>query len=48
MVAVAFLKDNLKYLNELNTKLQRNGAKICDPIQNVFAFCHNMDIFKKL
>ncbi|KAK4884028.1 hypothetical protein RN001_000299 [Aquatica leii] len=38
MLVVAFLKDILKYLNALNTELQRNKKLICDLIQSVSAF----------
>lgn len=47
MLAVAFLKDILKYLNALNTELQGNGKLICDLIQSVSAFRRKLDIFEK-
>ncbi|GLV37439.1 hypothetical protein CBL_10595 [Carabus blaptoides fortunei] len=47
MLAVAFLKDILKYLNVLNTELQGNGKLICDRIQSVSAFRRKLDIFEK-
>ncbi|KAF2898171.1 hypothetical protein ILUMI_08003 [Ignelater luminosus] len=47
MLAVAFLKDILKYLNTLNTELRGNGKLICDLIQSVFAFRCKLDIFEK-
>ncbi|GLV61259.1 hypothetical protein CBL_21086, partial [Carabus blaptoides fortunei] len=47
MLAVAFLKDILKYLNLLNTELQGNGKLICDRIQSVSAFRRKLDIFEK-
>lgn len=47
MLAVAFLKDMLKYLHALNTELQGNGKLICDLIQSVSAFRRKLDIFQK-
>lgn len=47
MLAMAFLKDILKYLNALNTELQGNGKLICDLIQSVSAFRRKLDIFEK-
>ncbi|XP_049779688.1 general transcription factor II-I repeat domain-containing protein 2-like [Schistocerca cancellata] len=47
MLAVAFLKDILKYLNALNIELQGNGKLICDLIQSMSAFRHKLDIFEK-
>lgn len=47
MLAVAFLKDILKYLNALNTELQGNEKLICDLIQSVSAFRRKLDIFEK-
>lgn len=47
MLAMAFLKDILKYLNALNTELQGKGKLICDLTQSVFAFRRKLDIFEK-
>lgn len=44
MLAVAFVKDILKYLNVLNTELEGNGKLICDLIQSVSAFRRKLDI----
>lgn len=45
MLAVAFLKDILTYLNLLYAKLQGNKNLICDQISNVSAFRRKLKIF---
>lgn len=46
MFVVAFLKDILKHLNDLNIHLQGNGKLICHLVQSVSSFRRKLSIFE--